>query len=440
MNSHIIAIVGRPNVGKSALFNRLLRKRIAIVDEMSGVTRDRIYGQVEWQRQRFTVIDTGGIDLGAEDQIRKQIMGQVTESIGEAGVVLLVVDVLDGITPMDKVVSDLLRRQGKKVIVVVNKVDNKQLLTSVDQFFNLGWQKVIGVSALHGLGIDVLLDDVTEEMPESIQEKAEDKKNTINVAVIGRPNVGKSTVINTLLGKQRMIVDERPGTTRDAVDIKINRNNQDWLFIDTGGIRKNKKLESSVEFYSSRRADISIKRSNVVLLMVDGWEGIRQQDARLMDNITEQGKGCVLVINKWDLITEISRNDYRKRIYRRLGRHNYIPVVFISALKGKNMEGMLDAIGYVFNQARQEVPTGILNRVLNEAVKVNRPAYIRGKPLKVYYATQTGTAPPRFILFVNDPSRMQKVYLAYLTNKIRSAFGFEGVIVKINLRKREKKK
>ncbi len=436
-----IAIVGRPNVGKSALFNRLLRKRVAIVDKMSGVTRDRIYGHLEWRGSLFTVIDTGGVELGSADTVRQQVLEQVNLSVEEARLVLLVVDVKDGLVPLDEEISKILRRSGKPVIVVVNKVDNRKLAEGVNRFHKLGWEETIGISALHGLAIDDLLNKfgcfvsgpVTAVVP-AVEQPA------IRVAVIGRPNVGKSTFINALVGKPRMIVDEKPGTTRDAVDIMVSRGDKSWQFIDTGGMRRKKRLESAVEFYSITRAYQSVERADVIVLMVDGWEGIRVQEAKLLDHISERGKGCVIAINKWDLVTEVATTAYRRRVYERLPQHGYVPVVFISALKGQNIDEMLQGIEYVFSQLRQEIATGILNRVIREAVAVNRPPLVKGKPLRIYYSTQVGVAPPQIALFVNDPARMRKNYLGFLSNQLRQAFGFEGVPLKWRLRQRKRKK
>lgn len=418
-----VAIVGRPNVGKSTLFNRLLRKRIAIVDRTSGTTRDRLYGEVDWDGRHFTVIDTGGVDLEAKDLLKIQVLEQIKISITEADLIVFITDVTSGLVPLDKEISRFLRQSGKDVIVAVNKVDNEKLANDIYSFFNLGWDRVVGISALHGLGIDKLLDKIIEAVP--ICEKKTMEPLALKVAIIGKPNVGKSTFVNAVLDKPRMIVDERPGTTRDAVDIRFNRNDNPWLFIDTAGMRKRKSIKHPVEYYSVRRAYISIDRSDVVILMIDGWEGIWKQDAQLLDYIVERAKPCVLAINKWDLVTEVSKREYRERITKRLAGHWYIPAVFISSLKKENLDKLLDKVDDLFSQSQKKILTRQLNKVLHNL------------SIKVYYGTQTNINPPTLLLFVNRVPDRQGIN--YISNQLREAFRLE-VPIRLKFRARSAKR
>ena len=433
-----IAIVGRPNVGKSALFNRLLKKRIAIVDSQSGVTRDRIYGQTQWDNKFFTFIDTGGIDMVLSDKLKEQMLEQTTLSIEEAQLVLFVTDVYDGLTPLDKEVSDILRKKNKNTIVVVNKVDNNKLSDNISCFHELGWEAVVGISAEHSLGIDVLLEKISGSIPES-KGVDQEKQNQLKIAIIGRPNAGKSTLINSILGENRMVVGDKPGTTRDAVDSVVMRGSVPWMFIDTGGMRKSKKYESSVEFFSLNRAFISIKRADISVLVIDGVEGVTMQDAKLLHYITEQGKACVIAVNKWDLVNDTTKQKYLKELYDRLSGHTYIPSVFVSSLYGKNITKLLQTVEYVYHQGQLTVSTGVLNKLLQKAVKLYRPPVLSGKFLRIHYGTQTSNFPVKFILFVNEKTRMKKDYLGYLTNQIRKAFGFEGIPLNVELRNRRRK-
>ena len=419
-----IAIVGRPNVGKSALFNRLLQKRIAIVAPSSGITRDRIYGQLEWSGALFNLIDTGGVDFDTSSSLRKQILEQIKGAISESQLLIFVTDVTKGVVPLDKEVGRLLRKGSKPVIVTVNKVDNEKLLEGVNDFYRLGWDEVIGISAVHGLGINTLLDKVIQKLPD-LEEEVQESESSLKVAVIGRPNVGKSTLVNTVCEQARMIVDEKPGTTRDAVDIKVIKGNKTWLFIDTGGMHRRKRLKSAVDYYSTQRAYTTIRRSDVVVLMIDAWEGMVEQDAKLLDYITERGKGCVIGVNKWDLVTEVAKGQYRERIYRRLPKHSYVPAVFLSAINGENINKLLRTVEYVYRGLRQKVPTKLLNKILQQLVRS-----------RIYYGTQVGTCPPEFLLFAKNPGEIKQKQLGYLTNQLRQAFGFEGVPIRWKLRKR----
>lgn len=412
------AIVGRPNVGKSALFNRLLRKRIAIVHEASGTTRDRLYGEVDWNGRRFIIIDTGGVELDTKDQLKKEILEQIKVSIKEADLVIFVTDATTGVVPMDKEIAGLLRQSGKDVIVAVNKADNDKLADNVYAFSSLGWDKLVAISAMHGLGVDKLLDMVPAGR---VRGPASDTDMMMKAAVIGRPNVGKSTFVNTVLDQPRMLVSETPGTTRDAVDIRFTRKGREWLFIDTAGIRKAGRVKSPLEYYSVRRAYRSIDRSDVVILMVDGWEGIRKQDVQLLDYIAEKLRLCIIAVNKWDLV-KVTRREYRERIADRLGGYWYVPAEFVSSLKKEGIEKLLDKVEELFEQSRKKIQTGVLNRVLHKL------------SVKIDYGTQVKTSPPTFLLFVRDIPK--KSDINYIRNQLHKAFGLE---VPIRLQFRAKK-
>lgn len=423
-----IAIVGRPNVGKSTLFNRLLRKRIAIVDRISGVTRDRLYGDMEWQGRKFEIIDTGGVDFDAKDIIKKKVLEQIRISIAEADLILFLVDVNDGIVPLDKEIDRILRQSGKNIMVVVNKVDNEKAQAGVYSFSALGWDRIIGISAAHGLNIDKLLEMILRDMPAAGGESL--AMHALKVAIIGKPNVGKSTFVNSVLDESRMIVDEKPGTTRDAVDVKFKRKNNEWLFIDTAGMRRRKKVNNPLEFYGVNRAYTSIDRADIIILMIDGWDGIRSQDAQILDYIIKQDKPCVIGVNKWDLVKEVTKKEYRERIAERMAEHWYIPVVFISALKKENLDALLDKVEDLKQQSGRRVSTRDLNKLIHGLEMV--------RPLKIYYGTQIGVNPPSFVCFGNImPNQM---YHNYMKNLLHKAFELE-IPVKVQFRaKKEKKK
>lgn len=422
-----IAVVGRPNVGKSTLFNRLLRKRIAIVDRVSGVTRDRLYGEADWDGRKFTVIDTGGVELDTKDFIKKMVLEQIRYSIEEADAIIFVTDVIEGLVPLDKEINRILHKSGKKIIVAANKADNEKLAGNVHSFSALGWEKIVGISAVHGLGIDNLLQVIFKEVPD--RNEAPGQKTALKIAVIGRPNVGKSTFVNAVLGEARMIVDEKPGTTRDAVDVKFIRKGVQWLFIDTAGVRRKKKVKDSLEYYGVNRAFISIERASVVIFMIDGWEGLRSQDAQLIDHIVEMAKPCVIAVNKWDLVKEVSKREYRERIQSRLAEYWYMPAVFMSAIKKDNIDKLLDKVEDLARQSQKRVPTKELNRMTHSLEIV--------RPLKVYYGAQVKTEPPSFIFFANIiPGKMHS---NYIKNQIHKAFGFE-IPIQLQFRSKKQKK
>lgn len=422
-----VAIIGRPNVGKSTLFNRFLRRRVSIVDKTSGVTRDRLAGGVEWQGRKFTVLDTGGVDLEFMDLLQEEVLSQIKLAIAESDLIIFLTDVKTGLTPLDSEIARLLRQSGKKVLMVVNKVDNLKQESGVHSFSQLGWERVMGVSAAHGLGIGELLDVIVAEIPEEEAEVSEPQP--LKVAVVGRPNVGKSTFINAVLNEHRVIVDKKPGTTRDAVDIKFNRKGSPWLFIDTAGMRKRSKVNDPVEFYSVRRAYRSINRADIVVLMIDGWDGIRKQEMQLLDYIAEHNRPCVIAVNKWDLVVRVSKREYRERIAKRLGQYWFIPAVFISSLKKKNLDEVLQKVEDLFVEAQERVSTGKFNKLLQGL----EPA----RTVKIYYGTQTAVNPLTFLLFVNKDPGLR--YTSYISNQIRKMFRLQ-VPLRIQFRPRKVKK
>jgi GTP-binding protein len=421
-----IAIVGRPNVGKSTLFNRLLHRRIAIVDRVSGVTRDRLYGEADWNGRKFTIIDTGGADFDKKDIIKKLVLEQIKISIKEADILFFVTDITTGVVPLDKEIDKIIRQSGKKVILVVNKIDNEKLEVGIPAFSELGWDKMVGISAAHGLGANRLLELAFKEFPEIKEEKHEIP--SLRVAIVGRPNVGKSTFVNAVLDEARMIVHERPGTTRDAVDVKFIRNKEHWLFIDTAGVRKKKQVRDPLEYYSVTRVFTSIDRSDAVIFMIDGWEGLRSQDAQLIDYIIEKGKPCILGVNKWDLVKEVTKGDYTERIENRMREYRYVPPVFLSALKKENVDAVLEKVEKLIGQSRKKITTRALNKFIQTVEMV--------KPLKIYYGTQVGVNPPSFVLFSNVEPRSHSAN--YIKNKLHETFDFE-VPIKVEFRPRKVK-
>lgn len=419
-----VTIVGRPNVGKSSLFNRLLQKRIAIVDRVSGVTRDRLYGEVDWGRKNFIIVDTGGIDLESAETLQKQVLKQIEISIKEADLIIFLTDVKEGIVPLDKEIGRILRKNGKEVIVAANKVDNRKNEAGVHTFSALGWSDIIGISATHGLGIHDLLDAVCKRV-KNIPAKKQEAKG-LKIAVIGKPNVGKSTLINTLVGEERVIVNEVPGTTRDSVDIKYERNGMDWLFIDTAGMRKKRKVRNPLEYYSVRRSFLSINRADIIILMIDGWEGIRRQDMQMLDHISDKGKPCVIAVNKWDLVKEVSEKEYRERIEKRIAQYWFVPSIFISSLKNEHIEKLLKKIENLDKQSKKKISTGLLNRFFKGLQEIRHT--------KLYYGTQTKVNPITFMLFVNKLP--QASVSSYITNQLRKAFGFE-VPIRLQFKQRK---
>jgi GTP-binding protein len=433
----IVAIIGRPNVGKSTLFNKLAGKRISIVEDHPGVTRDRIYTEVQWQDRTFTLIDTGGIEPYSEDLMLKQMKQQAEIAIETAEVIVFLVDGQEGITPSDQEVANLLRRTRKKIILAVNKIDAPKYRDNIYEFYNLGLGEPIGISSGQALGLGDLLDLIIKNLSPEKEEIYDEY--TIKVAVVGKPNVGKSSLINRILGEQRVIVTDVPGTTRDAIDTPFTIGENKYVFIDTAGMRKRGKVFESIERYSVIRSLTAIERADVCLMLIDGKEGVSEQDSKIAGYIHDQGKAAVIIVNKWDIVEKDDKtiDRYKSEIRNKLSFMDYSPILFISALTGQRVNKVLELVNYVSNNHAMRISTGMLNDVINEAVLMNQPALSGGRRFKIYYATQVSIKPPTFALFVNEPSLMHFSYQRYLENQIRKAFSFEGTPLRFVLRKRE---
>ncbi|MDP8262560.1 MAG: ribosome biogenesis GTPase Der [Candidatus Ancaeobacter aquaticus] len=433
MDKSLVAIVGRPNVGKSALFNRLIQKRKAIVDGAYGVTRDRIFGTVQWGKKVFRIVDSGGLEFEDTDHVRKEMRSQTKAAIEDAGTVILVVDVTAGIMPLDKEVMNLLRKNGKQVILAVNKVDNDKLVAETHSFRSLGVDEIVPISALHGLGIGKLLDAVYEYV--SDYEEIEHHKE-IKVAIVGKPNVGKSSFVNSVLREKRVIVDGTPGTTRDAVDTVLHWRDHEFLLIDTAGMKRSKKVANAPEFYSVSRSMESIKRSDIVVLIIDAVNGPTLEDAKIADMSVSSGKGFIICVNKWDLMGQVSVRSYSKTVYEKLNFVSYSPIIFMSALNGKNVYKVIDKILFVDEQRNLSIPTSFLNKKVTEAQERVPHPYKGRKRFKIYFAAQTRKNPPLFTFFVNDSKMLILSYEKYLINQMREKFGFEGVPISCRFKNR----
>ena len=437
MPKPVVAIVGRPNVGKSTFFNYLAGKRISIIDDTPGVTRDRIYAESEWRGRKFTIIDTGGIETSTDDYIKQQMIRQASIAIDMADLIDMLVDCKAGMTALDEEVASILRKAAKPVLVAVNKVDSPgQPPADIYEFYNLGIGEIYPISSIHGLGIGELLDAVYEHFPASGETGADDE--AVKVAVIGKPNVGKSSIINRILGEERVIVSDVPGTTRDAIDSLFETDGERYLFIDTAGIRRKSRVDEEIERYSVLRAWSAVDRADVCIIMIDAQDGDTEQETRIAGYEHEQGKASILAVNKWDLVNKQTGTleKFRKKVAEDLEFMNYATIVFISAKTGQRVDRLLELIDYVFAQASLRIQTGVLNDVLNEAVAMVQPPADKGKRLKVYYMTQTGVRPPRFVLFVNNAELMHYSYERYLKNTLRSNFGFEGTPIWFTIREK----
>ena len=440
----IIAIVGRPNVGKSTFVNRLVGKRQSIVDDRPGVTRDRIYFDVEWQNKPFTVIDTGGIIPGDEDEIMLSIYDQAKIACEEADKIIFIVDGLEGVTPVDSDIANILRQSSKPIFLAVNKVDSHNQITMISDFYSLAIGEPIAISALHGSGgVGDLLEEITSDFSYDVEEE-EDK--TIKIAIVGRPNAGKSSIVNALLGEKRVIVSDVSGTTRDSIDSRLTYNDQEFVIIDTAGIRKKAKVDYGVEKFAVDRAIRSIRECDVALMVIDATEainGISDQDKKIASIITDAGKGMVIAINKWDLIEDKKSNTINKfeeKIAREIPFLDYVPKIYISAVTHQRLNQIFTRVVEVQKERSKRVSTGLLNKVINEAYALNPPQTIRNKRLKIMYSTQAAIEPPTFILFANNEDLMKDHYKRYMENKLREAFGFMGTPIRISVRTRSEKK
>ena len=438
MSKPIVAIVGRPNVGKSTLFNKLIGERRSIVEDTPGVTRDRIYADAEWNDHRFLLVDTGGIEPKSDDTILKQMRNQAEIAIATADVIVFMCDIHAGLVADDRDIAIMLKKSGKPIVLAVNKVDRVgELPYEFYEFYELGFDREpIALSSLHGTGSGDLLDAVIEEC--HFDENDQDDDNVINVAVIGKPNAGKSSIINRMCGEDRVIVSDIAGTTRDAVDTRIENAHGVYNFIDTAGIRRHSKVEDRIEKFSVIRANMAIERADVCLLMIDAQDGVTEQDEKIAGLAHEAGKSCIIVINKWDAIEKENNTvkEYNKRIRTALAYMPYAPIVYVSALTGQRVANLYEMINQVYAEARKRITTGVLNDLLNDATTRVQPPSDKGKRLKVYYMTQTSVAPPTFVIFCNSEELFHFSYRRYIENCLRDTFGFEGTPIKIVIRQR----
>ena len=440
MSKPIVAIVGRPNVGKSTLFNVLAGERISIVKDTPGVTRDRIYADCTWLNHNYTLIDTGGIEPESKDIILSQMREQAEIAIQTADVIIFITDVRQGLVDSDSKVADMLRKSHKPVVLAVNKVDNfEKFMTDVYEFYNLGIGDPIPVSAASQLGIGDLLDEVAKHFPESSLVEEEDERP--KVAIIGKPNVGKSSLVNKLLGENRMIVSDIAGTTRDAVDAVVRYNHKEYIFIDTAGLRRKNKIKEELERYSIIRTVTAVERADVVLVVIDAAEGITEQDAKVAGIAHERGKGVVIVVNKWDAIEKNDKTmkEFENEVRRVLSFMPYAEIMYVSAVTGQRLPKLFDVIDMVIENQTLRIATGVLNEIMMEAVAMQQPPSDKGKRLKLYYITQVSVKPPTFVIFVNDKELMHFSYTRYLENKIREAFGFKGTSLRFIIRERKEK-
>lgn len=436
MERAVLSIVGRPNVGKSSLFNKLVGRRIAITEDTPGVTRDRIYAEGEWLGNYFTVIDTGGLEPDNEEIIMSNIRKQAEVAIDSADVILFVVDGIEGLTSTDREIGNILRRSGKRVVLAVNKIDSFSKSDQIFEFYELGLGDPLAISAEQGLGLGDLLDEIVKNFPE--ERNTEYDEDIIKVSIIGKPNVGKSSLINNILGEERVIVTDIPGTTRDAIDSYVDYDDERYIFIDTAGLRRKKRIYEDIERYSVVRTLSAIDRSNVCVLIVDATEGVTEQDTKIAGYAHDNGKGIIIAINKWDLIEKDNKthDKFIKEIRDTLGFILYAPIVFISALTGQRVGELLEVIKAVNNNYNLRIKTGVLNDIINQAILMNQPPSDKGVRSKIYYGTQVSVRPPKFVIFVNHKELMHFSYVRYLENQVREHFGFSGVPIQFEFREK----
>ncbi|HDF5657914.1 TPA: ribosome biogenesis GTPase Der [Clostridioides difficile] len=439
MSRPVVAVVGRPNVGKSTIFNKFAGKRISIVENTPGVTRDRIFAEVEWLDKYFTLVDTGGIEPDSEDIILSQMRNQAMLAMDMSHVILFIVDGKAGITAADKEIAQLLRKTKKPVILVVNKIDSQSQFDNIYDFYELGFGTPFAVSGANSMGFGDLLDEIVENFPAGLDTEYEE--DIIRVAITGKPNAGKSSILNKILGEERVIVSPIAGTTRDAIDTYFEKNGQKFLLIDTAGLRRKSKIYETIEKYSVIRAMSAVDRADVVLIVIDALEGVTEQDTKVAGIAHDEGKGCIFVINKWDLIEKDNKtmSNYTKDIKEKFPFMMYAPIVFVSAKTNQRMNKILDTVEYVSNEHSKRISTSALNEVIGEAVMLNQPPSDKGRRLKIYYRTQTDIRPPKITLFINDKDLTHFSYQRYLENKIRENFGFEGTSIKFEYRQKNKK-
>lgn len=440
MSRPVVAIVGRPNVGKSTLFNALAGEMISIVKDTPGVTRDRIYADVTWLDKSFTLIDTGGIEPESSDVILSQMREQAQIAIDTADVIIFITDVKQGLVDSDAKVADMLRRSQKPIVLAVNKVDSvNKYMMDVYEFYNLGIGDPIPISAANRMGIGDMLDEVIKDFPEGAGEEEED--DTPRIAIVGKPNVGKSSLINKLLGEDRVIVSNIAGTTRDAVDARVTWQGNEYIFIDTAGLRRKGKVKEELERYSVIRTVAAVERASIVVVVIDAQEGVTEQDARIAGIAHEKGKGVIIAVNKWDAIEKDDKTIYKhtKRIREVLAYMPYAEIIFISAKTGQRLPKLFETIDRVIENQTLRIQTGVLNEILTEAVAMQQPPSDKGKRLKIFYMTQVAVRPPTFVIFVNDKELMHFSYTRYIENKIRDAFGFSGTSLKFIIRERGEK-
>lgn len=435
-----VAIVGRPNVGKSTFFNYIIGKRISIVQDEPGVTRDRIYADASWRGKTFTLIDTGGIEPESEDIIVSQMRDQANIAINIADVIIFLTDIKQGVTASDMEIAQMLRKSKKPIVLVCNKADNYgKTSDDIYEFYNLGLGDPHPVSSVNAIGIGDVLDAIYEKFPEDLEE--DDGTTTIKVAVIGKPNVGKSSLVNKILGENRVIVSDIAGTTRDAIDSEFENEFGKYIFIDTAGIRRKSKVDEQIEKYSVMRTLLAVERADVCLIMIDAKEGVTEQDRKIAGEAHEAGKACIIVVNKWDEYEkdEHTIDDYKKKVYNDISYLSYAPIIFISAKTGQRVNKLFELINQVANKNALRVSTSVLNQVLNEAIAIVQPPTDKGKRLKIYYMTQASTKPPTFVVFVNDKQLFHFSYERYLINQIRKEFSLTGTPVRMIVRERLEK-
>lgn len=438
MNKGILCIVGRPNVGKSTLFNRIVGKKIAITEDQPGVTRDRIYSEGEWLGNYFTVIDTGGLEPENEDTMMSNIQKQAQVAIETADVILFVVDGIEGLTNTDREIATILRRSGREIIVAVNKIDNPKNVSNMYEFYELGFGEPMTISSEQSLGLGDLLDEVVKYFPEEKMDSEEE--DLIKVTLIGKPNVGKSSLINNILGEERVIVTNIPGTTRDAIDSHFQYEENKYVFIDTAGLRRKRSIDENVERYSVIRTLTAVDRADICILVIDALEGITEQDTKIAGYAHDNGKAMIIAINKWDLVEKENSTyrEFEKSIRETLGFMTYAPIVFISALTGQRIPKLMDLLNVVNNNYNLRISTGVLNDIINQAVLMNQPPSEKGRRCKIYYGTQASVQPPTFVIFINDKELMHFSYERYLENQIRTHFGFAGTPIKLEFRQKGK--